>query len=229
MPASQLASLARCLRRRRRCCDSRASAQTPLSTAQIERGRYLVARRRLRVVPHRRGRQAVRRRARRSRRRSARSTRTNITPDTRHRHRQLVEGRFLQRDARGIDDDGKHLYPAFPYPWFTKVSRARRRRDQGLSRHACRRSSSRTSRTELPWPLSWRGVMAGWNVLYFRRRRVPSRSEEIGANGTAARTWSKGSAIAAPATRRRTSLGAHRRRGEALQGGMPASTGSRPA
>ena len=24
----------------------------------------------------------------------------------------------------GIDDDGKHLYPAFPYPWFTKLSRA---------------------------------------------------------------------------------------------------------
>ena len=48
----------------------------------------------------------------------------NITPDPETGIGKWSKDDFWKRDARGIDDEGKHLYPAFPYPWFTKLSRA---------------------------------------------------------------------------------------------------------
>src|SRR5450432_2509446 len=47
---------------------------------------------------------------------------TNITPDT-----DTGIGKWTQADLyrtmhTGIRRDGRHLYPAFPYPWFTKVT-----------------------------------------------------------------------------------------------------------
>ena len=48
---------------------------------------------------------------------------TNITPDP-----QTGIGRYSVDDLyqamhRGVRRDGEYLYPAFPYPWFTKITR----------------------------------------------------------------------------------------------------------
>ena len=49
-----------------------------------------------------------------------------------------------------------------------QVEPRRRRRDQGLSRRRVPAVKHQNMAPELPWPLSWRAVMAGWNLLYFR-------------------------------------------------------------
>jgi mono/diheme cytochrome c family protein len=80
----------------------------------------------------------------------------------------------------GIRRDGKHLYPAFPYPWFTKVSRD----DVSAIKASLNtltpvRQENRP--TKLFWPLNEREVMAGWNELYFRDGAFvadPKKSEQ---------------------------------------------------
>ena len=91
---------------------------------------------------------------------------TNITPDPATGIGKWSEQDFYNAMHDGIRRDGKHLYPAFQYPWFTKVSRA--------DVHAIKAFldtvtpvRQQNKPTELPWPLSVREVMAGWNKLYF--------------------------------------------------------------
>lgn len=90
----------------------------------------------------------------------------NITPDRDTGIGNWSEQDFYRAMHEGISADGHHLYPAFPYPWFTKASRA----DVDAIRaylatfppvHAV------ATRNELPWYLSWRGELAGWNLLNF--------------------------------------------------------------
>lgn len=90
----------------------------------------------------------------------------NITPD-----RDTGIGAWSAQDFytamhAGIDKDGNHLYPAFPYPWFTKITRA----DSDAIKawlDTLKQVVRRDTPNPLPWPLRWRGVMAGWNLLYF--------------------------------------------------------------
>jgi len=105
---------------------------------------------------------------------------TNITPDPATGIGKWSEQDFYKAMHDGIRRDGKHLYPAFPYPWFTKVSRA--------DVHAIKAFldtvtpvRQQNKPTELPWPLSVREVMAGWNKLYFHEgafKPDPKKSEQ---------------------------------------------------
>ena len=48
---------------------------------------------------------------------------TNITPGRRDRHRAPGRAQDLKRALReGIAADGRHLFPAFPYPFYTRLS-----------------------------------------------------------------------------------------------------------
>ena len=49
---------------------------------------------------------------------------SNITSDPRVGIGGWTSEQFYAAMHRGVDDDGNHLYPAFPYPWFTRISRA---------------------------------------------------------------------------------------------------------
>jgi len=92
---------------------------------------------------------------------------TNLTPD-----RQTGIGRWSDADFwkamhDGIRPDGKHLYPAFPYPWYTKLDQQDVRAIKAyLDTLPAVRSEAKAPK--LPWPLSWRESVAGWNLLYFR-------------------------------------------------------------
>jgi len=91
---------------------------------------------------------------------------TNITPDPATGIGKWSEQDFYKAMHDGIRRDGKHLYPAFPYPWFTKVSRADVRAIKAFL-DTVTPVRQQNKPTELPWPLSVREVMAGWNKLYF--------------------------------------------------------------
>jgi mono/diheme cytochrome c family protein len=105
---------------------------------------------------------------------------TNITPDRVTGIGNWSEEDFYKAMHNGIRRDGKHLYPAFPYPWFTKVSQDDVSAIKAfLNTLTPVRQENRP--TKLFWPLNEREVMAGWNELYFRDGAFvadPKKSEQ---------------------------------------------------
>ena len=79
----------------------------------------------------------------------------------------------------GIDDEGKNLYPAFPYPWFRLISRED---DDAIL--AFLKTTPAVNYTppknELPFPLNIRSMVKGWNLLYLNSHDFQAESEPIG-------------------------------------------------
>ncbi|HEV7123142.1 MAG TPA: cytochrome c [Rhodanobacter sp.] len=90
----------------------------------------------------------------------------NITPDNDTGIGHWSKQDFYKAMHEGISKDGSHLYPAFPYPWFTKVTRAD---VDAIYAYLATVKPVKQDDTpnQLPWYLSWRGALAGWNLLYF--------------------------------------------------------------
>lgn len=91
----------------------------------------------------------------------------NLTPD-----RETGIGAWSDEDFRrafreGVAPDGSHYYPAFPYAYFTKLTR-----DDLLAIRAFLATLApvRNERPapELWWPFNHRFVMRGWNFLFFK-------------------------------------------------------------
>jgi len=91
----------------------------------------------------------------------------NLTPD-----RETGIGAWSDEDFRrafreGVAPDGSHYYPAFPYAYFTKLTR-----DDLLAIRAYLATLApvRNERPapELWWPFNHRFVMRGWNFLFFK-------------------------------------------------------------
>jgi mono/diheme cytochrome c family protein len=105
---------------------------------------------------------------------------TNITPDPATGIGKWSVQDFYKAMHDGIRRDGKRLYPAFPYPWFTKVSREDVRAIKTfLDTLTPVRQENKP--TELFWPLNVREVMAGWNELYFHEgtfKPDPKKTEQ---------------------------------------------------
>ncbi|MFJ2988153.1 c-type cytochrome [Collimonas sp. NPDC087041] len=91
----------------------------------------------------------------------------NITPDKETGIGNWSDEDFVRALHEGIDDEGKHLYPAFPYASFTKLSR-----DDVLAIKAYLFSlppiQQKTPENKLPFPLNQRWVLAGWNLFNFK-------------------------------------------------------------
>lgn len=91
---------------------------------------------------------------------------TNITPDPETGIGNWSNEDFYNAMHFGVRPDGAHLYPAFPYPWFTKMSRDDVNAIKAYldTTEAVRQENKPT---ELWGPLSWRGAIAGWKLLFF--------------------------------------------------------------
>jgi mono/diheme cytochrome c family protein len=91
----------------------------------------------------------------------------NITPDRDTGIGSWSADAFYRAMHQGRDDQNAHLYPAFPYPYFTRMSRAEvdAIRAYLMSQPAV---SYRPPPNELPFPVSIRGVIGLWNWLYFK-------------------------------------------------------------
>jgi mono/diheme cytochrome c family protein len=74
---------------------------------------------------------------------------------------------FIRALRQGIAPDGSRYYPAFPYPYFTKITR-----DDLLAVRAYLMTlapfRNRRPPPELRWPLNYRVVMRAWDYLFFR-------------------------------------------------------------
>ncbi len=91
---------------------------------------------------------------------------TNITPDKDTGIGQWSEADIYRAMHTGIDRQGNHLYPAFPYPWYTKATPGDVRDIAAyLSTLTPVRQVNRQNK--LPWPLTMRSGLAVWNKMYF--------------------------------------------------------------
>ena len=90
----------------------------------------------------------------------------NLTPDVATGIGRWSADDFARAMHEGIRPDGGHLYPAFPYTYYTKVTR-----EDTDAIYAFLRSltpvSNAVDRSTLPFPFSIRASMIGWNALFF--------------------------------------------------------------
>ena len=105
---------------------------------------------------------------------------SNLTPDKATGLGTWSDDDFWHAMHDGRSRDGRHLYPAFPYPWYTRLSH-----DDVLAIKAFLDTlppvSQAVGAPQLPWPLSWRESVAAWNLLYFKPGELtpdPARSPE---------------------------------------------------
>jgi mono/diheme cytochrome c family protein len=104
----------------------------------------------------------------------------NITSDRRTGIGAWTSDQFHRAMHDGIGAHGENLYPAFPYPWFRRVSRAD---DDAI--FAYLKTTPAVDYTppgnRLPFPLNIRFLVKGWNLLFFKSRDFqadPGRSAE---------------------------------------------------
>ena len=95
---------------------------------------------------------------------------TNITPDATAGIGGWTEAQFVQAMREGVDDEGQHLYPAFPYTAFTKVS------DADLSAlYAYLKTlapvSLRAPENALDFPYNQRWLLGLWKWMFFDAAR----------------------------------------------------------
>jgi len=92
----------------------------------------------------------------------------NITPDSETGIGRWSEAAFRRAMRSGVDRDGRHLYPTFPYDHFTNVSDED---DAALYAFLMTREPVRAAEREnqLSFPLDHRVLVAGWKLLFLHR------------------------------------------------------------
>ena len=92
---------------------------------------------------------------------------SNITPDPETGIGRWSEAAFRRAMQSGVNRDGQHLYPTFPYDHFTHVSDEDNRALYAYL--MTRRPVHATAReNQLSFPFSQRVVVAGWKLLFLR-------------------------------------------------------------
>ena len=93
---------------------------------------------------------------------------SNITPDPETGIGRWSETAFRRAMRSGVNREGQHLYPTFPYDHFTNVSDED---DRALYAFLMTRQPVHaTARAnELSFPLDQRPVIAGWKLLFLHR------------------------------------------------------------
>jgi mono/diheme cytochrome c family protein len=109
---------------------------------------------------------------------------SNITPDAETGIGRWPEAAFRRAMRSGVDRDGRHLYPTFPYDHFTNVSDDD---DRALYAYLMTRQPvhAPARANQLPFPLDQRFVIAGWKLLFLRR-------ETFQPDNTKSAEWNRG-------------------------------------
>ena len=98
---------------------------------------------------------------------------TNITPDAATGIGGWPLAAFERAMRSGVSRDGHLLYPAFPYPHFTRMSQD----DIGaLYAYLMARTPADAPKPEnkLIFPLGFRPLVAGWNLLFLKEGPLPA-------------------------------------------------------
>jgi mono/diheme cytochrome c family protein len=90
---------------------------------------------------------------------------SNITPDLGTGIGAWTNDQFYRAMHDGKDAQGEDLYPAFPYPWFRRVSRED---DDAIFAYLKTRPavSYTPPKNDLTFPLNFRSFVGAWNMLF---------------------------------------------------------------
>jgi mono/diheme cytochrome c family protein len=113
---------------------------------------------------------------------------TNITPDPETGIGSWSEEAFARAMGEGVDREGHHLYPGFPYDHFTRIMADDNR---ALYAYLMTREPVRAEApvNDLSWPLQFRPLLAGWKLLFLDKGEFqpdPAHSPE----------WNRGAYLA---------------------------------
>ncbi|MDF0489298.1 cytochrome c [Sphingomonas sp. H39-1-10] len=113
---------------------------------------------------------------------------TNITPDPETGIGKWSEPAFRRAMHEGVSRNGAHLFPAFPYDHFTKLTDAD---VAALYAYFMTRTPVRQDASDntVPFPLNIRLLQAGWKFLFF----TPGRFRAEPAQSAA---WNRGAYLA---------------------------------
>ena len=104
----------------------------------------------------------------------------NLTPDVASGIGSWSADDFYRALHEGRRPDGSHLYPAFPYPSYTKLTRADSDAIFAFMRRLPPKANT-VDRDTLPFPFDIRRTMIGWNLLFFQEgefKADPAHSAE---------------------------------------------------
>lgn len=90
----------------------------------------------------------------------------NITPDRKTGIGAWSDAAFTAVLAEGIGHNGEHIYPAMPYPYYTRMPTTDILAVRAYLNTVTPRSHAVVS-NQLAFPFSVRAVLRGWNELYF--------------------------------------------------------------
>ncbi|MFL6605357.1 MAG: cytochrome c [Steroidobacteraceae bacterium] len=113
---------------------------------------------------------------------------TNITPDLTTGIGRWTQAAFERAMREGVDREGAHLYPAFPYDHFTLLDDAD---SAALYAFIMTRPPvhAQTPDNHLPFPLNMRFILAGWKLLFFHEGSYqPDTSHDV--------QWNRGAYLA---------------------------------
>ena len=105
----------------------------------------------------------------------------NITPDPETGIGKITDDQFYRVFHEGIGDDGQYLYPAMPYPWYTKVTR-----EDVLAIKAYLMTQKAVHSPRLPnkmsFPFNIRAGLLAWDEAFFHAGTFqpdPAKSAEV--------------------------------------------------
>jgi len=90
----------------------------------------------------------------------------NITPHDQAGIGRWTEADFIRAMREGVRPDGANLFPAFPYPSFTKITDADLR-DLWAYLRTLPASDKASRKHDLKTPYGWRWLVTPWKWLYF--------------------------------------------------------------
>ena len=103
----------------------------------------------------------------------------NITPDPETGIGRWSDAQFLNALREGLSPNGSNYFPVFPYPSFTKITDDDARAIKAyLFAQPAVRQANRAH--DVAFPFSWRFLLNGWKLLFFRPgpyRPAPERGE----------------------------------------------------
>ncbi len=109
----------------------------------------------------------------------------NLTPDTGSGIGRYTPDTFYRALHEGLDHEGRHLYPAFPYTNYTRVTREDSDAIYAYLHTAIKPVNHTVDRNQLSFPFNIRGLMAVWNSMFFDKG-------ELAPNAAKTAEWNRG-------------------------------------
>lgn len=102
---------------------------------------------------------------------------TNITPDPVSGIGNYTYEDFDRAVRGGVAKDGRHLYPAMPYPAFTAISDSDIQALYAFFMKGVKAADRKPPQTELPFPFNQRWVLRFWNAAFVKHERYKARAD----------------------------------------------------